>query len=103
MADSTWRHVVEKALEQGKADPLVMPEWVTLALEQWLNATKDQPMKVSDLAAYVAAIVQRPITTYCNEETITPEEILSWMPGAVADAMGDLLADLKKGRGTENG
>lgn len=103
-----WRVAIEQACKEGSGDLMVMPEWIAIAIQRWLDATESQPVKFSDFVAYAAAVIGHPIASasvwhegeqlMVNEETITTAEILSWMPSSVSDAMSDLLADLKKGR-----
>ncbi len=95
---TAWRQAIEEALRRGQEDLLVMPEWIAKAIEQWLDATKDQPITLDDFVAYVAAVIGHPVQTFCTEETLTADEVLVWMPSSVSDAMSDLLADLKAGR-----
>ncbi len=90
-----WRVAIEEALTKGQEDLLVMPEWIANSIRQWLDATESQPVCLADFVAYVGAVRGVPILAHPNEDEITPEDILAWMPSSVSDAMSDLLADLK--------
>lgn len=93
-----WRVVIEDALFRGRADLMIMPEWIQNSIQQWLDATRDQPVSLDDFIAYIGAVVGHQIETTASEESLTWQEVVSWMPSSVADAMGDLLADLKAKR-----
>lgn len=100
MADPEWKAKIEEAIAAGEDNLLVMPEWIRLALQQWIDATRGQVVTIADFAAYVTAVTQKPIDYVPTEEEFVAADVLDWMPSSVSDAMSDLAADLKKGRET---